>query len=376
MPFLDELKEVARRVRAGHVPPLDELLALKARNKANALAAEAEDRPTCDSLPVWIEVMHSTVCNLKCVFCNQAYGKGVDWRMGEQLARRIVEELYPAVEAVQFTAYGEPMMTPKLLARIEEMERFGVRLELVTNATLMRGDRLLERMARVLRQLTVSIDGASPATYDTIRIGASFDAVIANLERYNTFRHARPREQQAPLHFNTILMRKTLDELPRFLRLAKRLDAQHVTVNHLVVFEEEMRGQMLSTDPEWRRRTNEVIEAARELARSLELSVNLPPLFVADHDADGAPARLPEPVRCWFLWQRLYVGPNGDCAPCALSGIHAIGNAAATDFPAIWNNAHYQELRRRVHTADPCGPCADCYLTNRSPQAATFDKTA
>lgn len=377
MTLLQELAEVTERVRNGDVPPLDELRQLKQKNLENALAAEAEDREACDSLPVWIEVMHSTICNLKCVFCNQAYGKGVDWKMDEPIAKRIVEELYPAVEVVQFTAYGEPMMTPKLLKKIEEMEQFGIELELVTNATLMRGDKLLERMARVLRMLTVSIDGASTESYNATRIGADFDAVVGNLRRYNEFRHALPQEEQAPLHFNTIIMKRTLHELCDFLRLAKDLDAAHVTVNHLVIFEELMKEQTLDGDPEWRRRTNEMLEKARECATELELSVNLPPPFVESDSANngGGAGHLPDPVRCWFLWRRLYIGPNGDCAPCALSGIHAIGNVAETDFQTLWNNDYYREMRRRVHTDDPCGPCADCYLTNRSPQAATFDKT-
>jgi sulfatase maturation enzyme AslB (radical SAM superfamily) len=94
MSFLDHLAGVTARLRRGETLPLDELYELKRENRRRAEEAEREDRAVCDSLPTWINTTNSTVCNLKCVFCNQAYGKGVDVKMEEQVYRRVVEELY------------------------------------------------------------------------------------------------------------------------------------------------------------------------------------------------------------------------------------------------------------------------------------------
>lgn len=376
MEFLDRLREVTRRVRAGAIPPLEELMALKAENRRRAQEAEARDSETCDSLPTWVNTTNSTVCNLSCSFCPQAYGKGVDWRMEEPVYRRVLEELYPAAEIVQLSAFGEPMMTPRLAEKFDDMERFGVRLELVTNATLMKGEALLARMASIMGLLTVSIDGATKATYDSLRIGADFDEVIGNVRAYNLARHALPESRRAPLHFNTILMRRTLEELPAFLRLAKSLDAQHVTVAHLVrmVDDPSVQEEFLDRTPELRRRTNEVLVEAAAVARELGLSVNLPPPFALEPQAGGAPAPRPPPIRCWFLWQRLYVGPFGEVVPCCLAGIHKNGNVRESDFFSEWNNALYREMRRRVHSDDPYGACRTCYLVNRTTDAGDFDK--
>ncbi len=375
MAFLDQLREVTARVRGGVIPPAAELARLKAENRRHAEAAELVDAEVCDSLPTWINTTNSTVCNLSCSFCPQAYGKGIDWRMEEPIYRRVLEELYPAAEIVQLSAFGEPMMTPRLPEKLADMERFGVKLEMVTNATLMKGDALQERMARIMGLLTVSIDGATKRTYDSLRIGADFDEVVGNVRAYNRARHALPAEQRAPLHFNTILMKRTLPELPDFLRLAKELEAQHVTVAHLVrmVADESVGEEMLDTSLEWKQRANEMLARAAEVAKEIGLSVNLPPPF-AVAAADGTRPPQPAPIRCWFLWQRMYVGPFGDVVPCCLAGIHVTGNVRDSDFFTQWNGPLYREMRRRVHSDDPYGACKDCYLIHRTPDTGDFDK--
>jgi len=373
MEFMGRLREVTARVRRGEIPPPEELAALKAENRRRAEEAERRDAEVCDSLPTWLNTTNSTVCNLRCTFCPQAYGKGVDWRMEEPIYRRVLEELYPAAGTVQLSAYGEPMMTPHLPEKLADMERFGVKLEMVTNATLMKGDALLARMVRIMGLLTVSVDGATAATYNALRVGGDFDEVVGNLRAYNRRRGELPAQERPPLHFNTILMKRTLAELPDFLRLARDLDAQHVTVMHMVLLEEAMRAEMLHDSREWKERTNDVLARAAEVARGIGLSVNLPPPFELSDGAAAGPK--PDPIRCWFLWQRMYVGPFGDVVPCCLSGIHANGNVRDSDFFTQWNGPLYREMRRRVHGPDPYGPCRDCYLVHRSPDTGAYDRT-
>ncbi|MFO0983570.1 MAG: radical SAM protein [Planctomycetota bacterium] len=281
MRFLDQVAKVTERVRAGAVPSADELRSLKAENRQRAIENEQGGGEHCDHLPTWVNTTNSTVCNLKCIFCNQAYGKGVDWKMEESVYRRVVEEVYPFIDTVQLTAYGEPMMTPNIYGKIADMEQFGVKLEMVTNATLMKGEKLLQRMARTVGLLTVSIDGATPETYNALRVGADFDEVVANVRAYMNEVHKLPPQAQPPLHFNYIVMKRNVHEVPRFLELAKELGAAHVTVAHLVVFEECMKDETLD---DHRELSDHYLRAARRTAERLELSVNLPPLF-----AEAAP---------------------------------------------------------------------------------------
>jgi len=372
MSFLEQLAEITARVRRGETLPQDELAALKLENRRRADEAEAREDHFCDYLPPWINTSNTTICNLECIFCDQAYGKTVKLRMKNDVYQSVVEELYPAAQTVQLSAYGEPMMTPNIARTIEDMERFGVKLEMVTNATLMKGEELVARIARTAGYIRVSIDGATPETYNNLRVGADFDQVIGNIRLYNRFRHELPEAQRAPLGFHYILMKRTLDELIPFLELCADLDAQHVIVSHLVVFEDVMREEMIGSDPSWHSRANDVLEQASARAQELGLQVQLPPPFqVADLIVPQAPK--PEPIPCWFLWQRVYVTPHGDIVPCCLSGMHNTGSLKNSSFAAEWNSPLYQDMRRKVNTDDPYAPCKTCYLVNRSPDTGQFD---
>ena len=300
--FLARVEEVTERVRRGEQLTAEELGSLKAENRARAEQAEAEDREICDSLPTWIKTTNSTVCNLRCGFCPQAYGKGVNWTMTEEVYQKVVTELYPTAETVQLSAYGEPMMTPRILEKIDGMERFGVKLEMVTNAVLMKGDALVERLARRMGLLTVSIDGAKPETYNRLRVGSDLSQVLANLKLYNQHLMQIPEAERAPIHFNTILMKSTVDELSDFVRPAHEHGGSHITVNHMVLLEEDFRHEMLDQNDSAKQATNDAIEKAREVAEELQISVNLPPPFRLESPEQGeAPAPAVDPIRCWFV---------------------------------------------------------------------------
>lgn len=375
MSFLDQLADVTARIRSGAPLALDELMELKRENRRRAEEAEREDRERLDSLPTWINTTNSTVCNLKCIFCNQAYGKGVDIKMEEAIYQKVVEELYPAAETVQLSAYGEPMMTPHIQDKFADMERFGVKCEMMTNGTLMKGDALLSRMARIMGNLRISIDGAKAETYNRLRVLGDLDEIMGNVRRYNHFRHQLPKEEQAPLHFSYILMKSTLEELSDFVRLVADYDTDTIWVTHLVLFEEGARPELISEDPELRKRANEVLREAAQVAKDLGQNLVLPPPFVdaAESGASAGPA--PDPMRCYFLWQRMYVGPTGDVVPCCLAGIHSNGNVQESTFAEEWNSDLYREMRRRVHSDSPYKPCATCYLVNRTPDGAEMDYT-
>jgi MoaA/NifB/PqqE/SkfB family radical SAM enzyme len=62
---------------------------------------------------------------------------------------------------------------------------------MITNATLLRESAGQAILDTGLDSLVVSIDGATRSTYERIRRGASFDAVLRNIERFNALRAQR-----------------------------------------------------------------------------------------------------------------------------------------------------------------------------------------
>lgn len=347
----------------------------KDANERIGLSEKDDCATAMRAMPSWLNLTGTTVCNLRCTMCTHGIEpeKIPRWFMSDEIYGRVLDELYPFVKTVQFSAYGEPLMTPKIESKLDDLDRTHTKLDIVTNGTLMRGDKMRDRLLRTLAHVHFSIDGATAATYNKIRIGSDFDRVMGNIRDFCEARMQMPEEQRPRLDFNYILMKSTLDEAPMFVEMVHALGAQQITFNHLVVFDESMKNESLLFDQE---HANDVMAEIRATADRLSVPITMPPLFQAPpaeaaeaptpaEGADGAPG-LP-PVKCMFLWQRAYISPHGDVIPCCLAGVPSFGNMMEAGFAAVWNSETYRTYREHVYTEKPHGMCRNCYLIYPSP---------
>jgi len=365
----------------------DELESLKIENERRAAEAEFCDKDLLDHMPLWLNMTNTTKCNLKCIMCNQAYGKIEELRMNAEVYNKIVKEFYPFLRTVQLTAIGEPMMTPHLLSKIDDMIHYGVKLEMVTNGVLMKGDALLSKLAASSELITLSLDGATPETFNSIRQGADFHKIIKNIERFNHFRFLTPEEKRTRLNINFILMKRNIRELPDLVDIAANLGVQTIICSHLVLYEKGLEEEMLIHHPKL---SNQFTAQAAKRAAEHKIEIILPPPFIESpvteqsekcssiepplkESSPDSPATY-QGERCYFLWRRVYIGHHGQVVPCCLSGIDAFGSIENQPFPEVWNNPRYQHYRRRVHTLNPPEHCKTCYLINRNPVSADFRK--
>jgi MoaA/NifB/PqqE/SkfB family radical SAM enzyme len=115
-------------------------------------------------------------------------------------------------------------------------------------------------IAHGLKSLFVSIDAASRETYRAVRGADAFERVVAQVRDLDEQKRAlgspTPR-----LTLTFVAMRRNIDELPEFVRLARRLGVDRVIADYLIVYSEDMRGQSLFYDQEHSDRVVE--EAAR-----------------------------------------------------------------------------------------------------------------
>jgi radical SAM protein with 4Fe4S-binding SPASM domain len=249
-----------------------------------------------------------------------------------------------------------------------------MKLEMVSNATLMmRESSFREQLLRCLELVTFSMDGATRQTYNSVRTGAEFDEVVDNITRFADRRLQMPVDARPKMNFNYILMRRTVAEAPKFVEMVHRWGGDHIVFNHLVTFHPSLKDESLNYD---RAYANEWQDRTREVAQALGVSISMPPNFTelepsgsnAAPNAAGAPpapAARPcskPPIKCWFLWQRVYIAPFGDVVPCCLAGMPNFGNLRNESFGAIWNGTTYQQYRQHVFTERPLGKCKSCYL--------------
>jgi MoaA/NifB/PqqE/SkfB family radical SAM enzyme len=202
---------------------------LRAGDRRGALAYSF-DIFEVEAAPRWprrLELALSTTCNLQCTMCSGEFSSAIRTQR-EQLPAlpsryddRFFEELRPFlhhVEQVRFFG-GEPFLAEESFRVWDLMIEEGVAPE--SNVTT-NGTRLTPRVERVLQRLPVSIgvslDGTTRETVERIRAGASFDELMANLDRFD--HHTRRWGTSLSLTF--CVMVDNWFELGDFLLLGER----------------------------------------------------------------------------------------------------------------------------------------------------------
>lgn len=187
--------------------------------------------------PVRMEFNLSNACNLQCVQCNGELSSSIRLHRENRPAAvnpyddRFFDDLrsfIPHLRWAQF-AGGEPFLAPETYRVWDLVEELNPDLQcvVVTNAT--RWSERVESVARRLRMgFNFSLDGITRETYESIRVGASFDEVLRNIERFRSIAVG----SGSPVEVNFCLMRQNFHELADVLIYAEE---RSMPVNVMVV---------------------------------------------------------------------------------------------------------------------------------------------
>lgn len=329
------------------------------------------------NLPHFVQIEPVGQCNLRCQMCpvrlrrdGPEHGTAM---MSVEVYRSLIDQFSAATE-LHLQGLGEPMMHPQLFEMIAYAVAKGMRVSCTSNMTLLSPRRAALCVSSGLAALNVSVDSADPATYERIRVGSRFERVERNVallrETMERLRSVTPR-----LKLVGVLMRQTLDGLPKLVRLAFRWGMGELWIQHLCHdFAEEtlpveylpMRRfvdhQTLIGD-DWSH-IEQVFEEARGVADELGVRLRLPSPRPNPH-----PPGTPGPKRCDWPWARGYVSYQGLSMPCCTIGTpdrFNFGNMATEGVAAIWSGAAYDRFREQLSTEAPPEICRTCSVYHQT----------
>jgi MoaA/NifB/PqqE/SkfB family radical SAM enzyme len=320
-------------------------------------------------LEAFIEV--SALCNLRCRMCainvDRRYrpSAGRPELLTPELLERLSTMLETTIRCYLF-GLGEPLLNPRLVDYVAACSAAGCEVWFNTNATLIdqgMADRLADAGADAI---TVSIDGATAATYQAIRRGASFDRVIAGIR---ALVDAGRRIGRPSIDVSFVAMAGNFAELPGLIDLCADLGVESVHVEPLYSQREEHLSAHYSRENLGVLKTGEVdriLEAAVE--RSLATGVRLSSRFVAERvDPDYVKrSRVEQPWwRCSEPWTAVWITSAGEVRCCCLND-SSFGSLVEQPFEAIWNGAAFREFRRAHHPGKVPPSCANCRRNSRT----------
>ena len=242
-------------------------------------------------LPKFLQVEPVGQCNLRCRMCPIPFRQdgppfGPPAFMDFDTFTRLLDQ-FPDLDELQLQGLGEPMMHPRLFDMVAYAVARGVkRVSTNSNMTLLNRERAERCVTSGLTELHISIDGATAATYEHIRVRAKFDRVIANVELLRDTKR-RLRSHRPWLRLVVVAMRRNLEEFPDLVRLAHRLGIDTVFVQHMChdfgesSLPEQYRpmrdfvaGETLLTEDQ--ERIEAAFAAARAVADELSVDLRLP----------------------------------------------------------------------------------------------------
>jgi len=328
-------------------------------------------------------------CNLACQTCIRNTWTEPLGDMSPATFARLAASLgrFRTLESVMFGGFGEPTVHPDILAMIGRIGALGVRTELTTNGTTLDDALVAGLFEARLDRIWVSFDGAEAPSFTSVRKGASFERIVASLQRLQE-ENARRRHQIA-VGIAFVLLRRNVGDLKALDELSRRVGADRILVSSVLPYSADMEKEMLclltlttetlTFDPgkvEMSLPRIDVSPFAREAIYDLLQSRgNLTMMG----NRIFAPSR-----HCRFIEDRTtFVRWDGKVAPCmALLHDHttflygaersvrsfALGDLADSPLGAIWRSKRYREFRERVRRFDfsPCHVCGGCQLLEQN----------
>ena len=327
----------------------------------------------------FLEVQMDTtgMCNLRCRMCYLSYSKRPSIFMEPDVFRHIAREVFPHARRLVLSWATEPLLHPKLPELLAITREYDIpEVLLVTNATRLTRELSETLIREKVDRINVSMEGATPETYEAVRLGASFEKTLENLEQFEAVRKAA-RSRKPRLMFNYLLMRSTASELPDFIRLVKRFRPTEINTWFPNVHEGAPKEDFIDIGNETFR---EMLPEARRAAKEAGITLYLP--YVSP-EYPGIRARLHragwslrkvsgflrhKSVRASWLWIRtmlalrrqvptsfcwdpsfrLVIWPDGSVQPCCRWEPDPLGTIAGVSFEEVWNSEAWQKLREAL----------------------------
>jgi MoaA/NifB/PqqE/SkfB family radical SAM enzyme len=342
-------------------------------------------RPVTHLTKVYIEP--TVACNLDCITCFRNAWEQPIGRMTDETFERILaglKELSP-IPSVYFGGIGEPLFHPKTVEWIRRVKELGVKVELITNGTILTEKKARQLIDVGLDVLWVSLDGASPESFADIRMGAELPLILDNLKRL--FRMRKKGHFPKPeIGVAFVAMKRNIADLPKIIKMGHAFGARYYSVSNVQPTTPDLQDERL------------YVKTTRNIAYLP--SPVLPKLSLPKIDFnEETQAALAEAFNsgcnvsyagnnwggandvCNFVESgTMSIAWTGEVSPCwplmhthmsylhgkpRISRKHVIGNVCKRSLNDIWFDPEYLAYRERLHNFifAPCTFCGGCDLS-------------
>jgi radical SAM protein with 4Fe4S-binding SPASM domain len=294
-------------------------------------------------------------CNLSCRHC-----RGVpEGELPTERARSLIAEIAGLEPGWVLVEGGEPLLRQDLFELLALMREKGLEVHLTTNGVLLT-QRIIAALKPLGVKVAVSIDGATEATYQSIRGIDSFGEVVAA---------TRDLAQEGLLSaIDFTILKRNYREIPGVFTLAASIGAPKITLIGLKPCRDY--SEELLSPQEYQAAIRLTCRAAQETG--VEFFFDEPYFWAtvkelglsARKPRDGAGVVISSTSAC-ALGDYLFIESTGEVKPCSFAPL-VLGNVNERPLGEIWSEMLASPFLKRLKDPESrTGYCRDCrYLAD------------
>ena len=309
-----------------------------------------------NQFPYFVDWAVTGKCNLSCRHC-RGFPEG---ELSTERAKKLITEIAELEPSWVIIEGGEPLLREDIFELLGVMQRKQLEAHLITNGMLL-SPQILTTLKQLGVRVMISIDGATPATYEAIRNGANFERVI---------QAARDCAQAGLLEaINFTLLKRNYTEIPAIFELAASIGVGKITFIGLKPCQNY--AEELLTPEEYGETIKLVCEGAQKTGVEFFFDE---PFFWATVKERGLPAQMPavstgivtpSTTACIF-GEYLFIEADGDVKPCSFAPM-VLGNVNEKSLGEIWDEvlsspflSQLKDPKTRTGYCQSCQYLEDC----------------
>ncbi|MBF0621032.1 MAG: SPASM domain-containing protein [Magnetococcales bacterium] len=331
--------------------------------------------PQLVRMPGQIEVELTTVCDKKCIHCENTM-----WDVRDQPALNITfDELktmmdsIPKLKWASLVGEGSSFLNKDCMKMLRYLKERKVMVYQVDHLSDLTEEMIEELVDMKIDGMVVSFDAATKETYEAIKVGCKFDNVNTNIQRFLDMK--KKKNSMLPeIVFGYTVMNNNVNEIPQFIDhiadFAPRTDfgpGGRINFNRMLVFDDIKHLEQKEIP-------KEIIQKGSERAAARKWFAS----FTGTNDLSDCPG----PEMC-MAWMEPYVMMKGLVMQCCAVFIsnnrpqlrkRAFGNLIETPMKEIWNSKPYVQTRKLINRSNQPIPlnCAGCRIFNTRPREEKY----
>ena len=172
-----------------------------------------------EKFPATLIIDNTNLCNAKCSWCPNDSIPGPKGIMDDELFRKIIDDYASVGGIVRFGTFGEPLVDPKFIKKIEFIQKFPsiYKLELITNGYAL-SEEIASKLIDYRVDTEISLDELDKKLFEELK-GVSFEKTWKNLMRLFQMNDKAKRPVEINIRIKTSTNKESIRNNPLFKEL-------------------------------------------------------------------------------------------------------------------------------------------------------------